>query len=108
MYDGQRSIQGRALGILDSLQEARWSVYEQGSSSISVPMLIILISWLTTLFIIFGLFAPTNGITVTSLLVSGLSGSGVILLILDLYGPNEGMIKISSAPIRTALMQLGN
>jgi hypothetical protein len=104
----QRSIQGRALGILISLQETRWLMYEQESTSISMPMLMILLSWLVTLFISFGLFSPVNGTGVTTLLVSALSVSGAILLILELYRPYEGMIRLSSAPLRAALMQLGN
>jgi hypothetical protein len=106
--DRQRSSQARALSILISLQETRWLMYEQGSTSISMPMLIILLSWLTTLFISFGLFAPANGTAVTTLLVSALSVSGAILLILELYSPYGGVIQVSSAPLRAALAQLGN
>ena len=36
-----------------------------------MPMLIILLCWLTTLFISFGLFAPRNATAVTALLVPG-------------------------------------
>jgi len=106
--DRQRSIQTRALSILISLQETRWLMYEQESTSISLPMLIIRISWLTTLFISFGLLAPANGTAITTLSVSALSVSGAILLILELYSPYEGLIKISNAPLRAALTQLGN
>ena len=106
--DSQRSIQSRALGLLISLQESRWLIYEQESTAISIPMLVILLSWLTALFISFGLFARVNGATVTALLVSAFSVSGAVLLILELYAPYEGLIKISSAPLRAALAQLGN
>lgn len=106
--DKQRSTQARALALLLSLQETRWLIYEQESTSISMPMLIILVSWLATLFVSFGLFAPANGTAVTALFVSALSVSGAILLILELYSPYEGIIRISSAPLRAALAQLGN
>jgi hypothetical protein len=106
--DRHRSMQARALGILTSLQETRWLMFEQESASISMPMLIILLCWLTTLFISFGLFAPPNATAVTALLVSAFSVSGAILLILELYSPYEGLIRLSSVPLRTALMQLGN
>jgi hypothetical protein len=106
--DRQRSTQARALGILISLQETRWLVYEQESTSISMPMLIILLSWLTTLFISFGLFAPANGTVVTALFVSAFSVSAAVLLILELYSPYGGVIRITSAPLRAALTQLGN
>jgi hypothetical protein len=106
--DRHRSMQARALAILTSLQETRWLMFEQESASISMPMLIILLCWLSTLFISFGLFAPRNATTVAALLVSAFSVSGAILLILELYSPYEGLIRLSSAPLRTALTQLGN
>jgi len=106
--ESQRSIQSEALSILREIRGTRWLMYEHESTSISMPMLIILFSWLITLFISFGLFAPANGTVAISLFVSALSVSGAILLILELYAPYEGLIKISSAPLRAALTQLGN
>jgi len=68
---------------------------------------IVLVFWLTALFIGFGLFAPRNGTVVASLLVSSLSVSGAIFLILEMYAPYAGLIQLSSAPLRAALSQLG-
>jgi hypothetical protein len=41
------------------------------------------------------------------LFVSSLSVSAAILLILELYSPYSGLIRVSSAPLRAALSQLG-
>jgi hypothetical protein len=106
--DRQRLFQAEALSILKEIQQTRWLLYEQQSTSISMPMLVIMVSWLTALFISFGVYAPTNGTVVTSLFVSALSVSCAILLILELYTPYQGLIRISSAPLRAALTQLGN
>jgi hypothetical protein len=89
------------------LGQTRWLMYEQGTISISTPMLIVMVFWLTTLFISFGLFAPRNGTVVASLLISALSVSGAILLILEMYAPYAGLIQVSSAPLRAALAHLG-
>jgi hypothetical protein len=105
--DRQRSIHAQALNILMGLRQVRWLMYEQQSTWISMPLLIILVSWLTTLFISFGLFAPANGTVFTSLFVSAFSVSGAIFLILELYSPYDGLIKISSAPLQAAFAQLG-
>jgi len=105
--DRQRSIQGQALGILVGLGQMRWLMYEQESASISMPLLIILVSWLTTLSISFGMFAPHNATVIASLFVSSLSVAAAILLILELYNPYGGLIHISSAPMRAALERLG-
>lgn len=106
--DRQRSIQTQALSMLVALGQTRWLMYEQESTSISLPLLIILVFWLTVLSISFGLFAPRNATVVTSLLVSALSVSGAIFLILELYKPYGGLIHISSAPMRAALAHLGH
>jgi hypothetical protein len=90
-----------------SLGQTRWLQYAQGANSVTMPLLVILVFWLSTLFISFGLFAPANGTVVGSLLVSALSVSGAIFLILGLYTPYAGLITVSIAPLRAALLQLG-
>ena len=65
--DRQRSLQAEALSILKEIRQTRWLMYEQESTSISMPMLIILVSWLTALFISFGLYAPANGTVFASI-----------------------------------------
>jgi membrane-bound ClpP family serine protease len=62
--------------------------------------------WLTVIFISFGLFAPFNATVVSSLFVSALSVAGAIFLILEMYTPYTGVIQISSAPLRAALVHL--
>ena len=105
--DRQRALQGQATSILLDLGLTRWLQYAQGSSSISMPLLVVLVFWLTIIFISFGLFAPENGTVFAGLFVSALSVSAAILLILELYTPYSGLIQLSSAPLRNALMQLG-
>jgi hypothetical protein len=105
--DAQRSLQAQAISIVMTLGQTRWLMYEQGLTSISMPLLIVVTFWITALFISFGVFAPVNVTTVASLLVSGLSVSGAIFLILEMYTPYTGLIEISSAPLRAALAQLG-
>ena len=103
----QRSLKSQALGIVLSLGQTRWLQFAQSATSISIPLLSMLVFWLTALFFSFGLFAPRNGTVVGGLFVSALSVSGAILLILEMYAPYSGLIQISSAPLREALAQLG-
>jgi len=105
--DKQRSLQAQALSITLDLMQTRWLMYEQGASSVSRPMLVILVFWLAAIFTSFGLFAPCNPTVVTALFVAGLSVSGAIFLILEMYSPFGGLIEISSAPLRAALAHLG-
>ncbi len=105
--DAQRSMQTQALSIAADLGQARWLMYEQRVTSVSIPLLVVLIFWLTIIFISFGLFAPPNPMVLVSFIVTALSVSGAIFLILEMYTPYAGMIRMSSAPLRAALAHLG-
>ena len=105
--DTQRSLQGQALSMAMDLGKTRWLMYEQAITSVSMPLLVVLVLWLAVIFISFGLFAPFNGTVVASLFVSALSVSGAIFLILEMYTPYEGVIQLSSAPLRAAIAHLG-
>jgi hypothetical protein len=105
--DAQRSLQSQALSIAMDLGKTRWLMYEQATTSASMTLLVVLVVWLTVIFISFGLFAPFNATVVSSLFVSALSVSGAIFLILEMYEPYAGLIQISSASLRAALAILG-
>ena len=105
--DKQRSLQAQALSIATGLGQTRWLMYEQRTNSVSKPLLVVLVFWLTVIFSSFGLFAPRNATVTVALLVSGVSVSGAIFLILEMYTPYSGLIEISSASLRFALAHLG-
>jgi len=105
--DAQRAIKSQAFSIAVGLGSARWLMFEQTVNSIPSTMLVILVFWLTIIFLSFGLFAPANATTVTSLFVSALTVSSAIFLILELFNPYQGLIRVPSAPLRVALERLG-
>ena len=63
--------------------------------------------WLTALFWSFGLFASRNTTVYAVLLVCALSVAASIFLILEMQTPFEGVMTISSEPMRFALAHLG-
>lgn len=105
--DAQRSLQSRALQILDDVQQTRWLILQEADNSIPMAFLVMLVFWLIAIFVSFGLFAPRNPTVVAILLVAALSVSGSIFLILEMDQPFEGLVQISSAPMRYALAHLG-
>ena len=105
--DMQRSLQSQALSMGIEIGKMRWLMYEQATTAISLPMLVILVLWLTLIFLSFGLFAPSNATVMASLFVSALSVSGAIFLIMEMYAPYGGLIQVSKAPLRAAIAQLG-
>jgi hypothetical protein len=105
--DTQQWAKSAALQIVSDVAAARWVLFEQTSSVLQWPFLVILIFWLVVIFGSFGLFAPRNASVVVALIVAGLSMAGSIYLVLELDQPYDGLIKISSYPLRMALDQLG-
>lgn len=104
--DSHRSIKSQALNMAANLGQMRMLMYEQGTLSVSKQPLIIMVFWLTVTFVIWGLLAPPNGTVIGTMLASALSASGAILLILEMYSPYEGFIRVSDAPLRAALAHL--
>src|SRR5438876_7474022 len=71
------------------------------------PFLALLVFWLTILFVGFGLSAPRNATVIAVFLLCSLSIADAIYLILGMDLPYHTPMKISSAPLRTAIDQLG-
>jgi hypothetical protein len=106
--DAQRSLQSQALQVSGDIAETRWLLLEQrGQSSLPMPFFVILVSWLVIIFFSFGLFSPRNTTVIVVLLLCALSAAGSLYLIQELDRPFEGLIKISSAPLRNVLAYLG-
>ncbi len=105
--ENQRLLKAQALSILWDIGQTRWLQYEQQAGSVSMPLLVTLVFWLTAIFVGFGMLAPRNATVVACLFVSAVSVSGAILMILEMYKPFAGLIKLSSGPARAALAQLG-
>jgi hypothetical protein len=106
--DAQRSLKSQAVQVTTDLGQMRWLLFEQTESSISLPMLIVLIAWLAIIFMSAGLFAPAKATAIIALMLSALSVSGAIFLNLELDMPFDGVIQISPAPMRNALNHLGH
>ncbi len=106
--DTQRWLQSRALQVSGEIAETRWQLFEQiGQSSLSMPFLVILVFWLVLIFFSFGLSSPPNATVIVVLLICALSAAGSLYLIQELDQPYGGLIKISSTPLRNALVYLG-
>ena len=104
--DAQRSLKSRAIAAFTDGAQTRLQLFAQTAGSIPVPFLIILVFWLSAIFVSFTLFAQTNLIVMTSLFVCALSFACAIFLILELDDPFTGLMGISSTTLRGALLPL--
>lgn len=105
--DTQRALKAQAMSMAIGLGQTRWLMLAQQATSVSKPMLAVMVFWFTVLFISFGLYSPRNATVTTAFFFAALSVSGAIFLILEMYTPYAGIIHISSAALRNALAHLG-
>jgi len=105
--ENQRSLKAQALSVAFQLSQTRWLFLAQDAAPVPSLLLAMLIGWPILLFLSFGVFAPRNLMVLIGLLVAALAVCGAILLIVEMYRPQVGLIRISDAPLRAALSQLG-
>ena len=105
--DNQRTMKAQASNLAVQMGQTRWLMFTQNTVPVPKPLLFVLTFWLTVLFISFGLFAPNNLTVKSGLFISALAVAGAIFLILQMYQPHGGLIQVSDAPLRAAMVQLG-
>jgi hypothetical protein len=104
--DAQHRIQDMALQLGAGVSHVRTLMFEQLGASFSWPLLLVLVFWVSMLFLGFGMFARFNITVTAALFVGALSVACAIFLILELNQPYAGLMRVSSAPIRGALARM--
>src|SRR5260221_12149801 len=105
--DVQGALKAQASSMAIDLGKLRWLMFEQENTSVSLPLLAVLVFLLALGFASFGLFAPPNVTVLSTLFLCALSVSSAIFFILEMYTPFQGLMQLSSAPLRNALADLG-
>lgn len=101
--DDQRELRAKALALGDEVNANRTLLLLRQHDSISAPLLVVVVSWFTLIFVGFGLFCPRNRTVIASLFLCALSVAGAMFLILEMDDPLVGMVRISDVPMRSAL-----
>jgi hypothetical protein len=104
--DTQRAVKAQLATLMMDLGQLRSLLVAESIPSISIPMLIILVSWLVVIFFGFSLLAPPNATTTLALVASAFSVACAIFLILELDHPFGGLIHIPSEPLINVLTHL--
>ncbi len=104
--ENERTVLPEARALAADLEQSRWNLIERAQTSVPTALYVVLLSWLTMLFISIGLFAPRNFTVLTGLLLCSLSFSMAIYLFDEMASPLDGVIKVSSGPMLKALDHL--
>jgi hypothetical protein len=102
----QEAAKASAHTRFATIFQMRWALIEQSEGTVPMPLIVLLGAWLSLIFASFGYCAPRNGVVVVSFITSSLLIAGAIYLILDMHGPFDGPIQLSSAPLQRALAEL--
>jgi hypothetical protein len=105
--DTQRWFKTESLRMSEEVLKARWRTLGAREGSVPTAFLVVVVFWLSATFVSFGLYSRTNPAVLAVLFVAAVSVAGAVFLILELDGPFDGVIRISSGPMRYALSQLG-
>ncbi len=106
--EAQKSLKSHAMDLAFTTGQIRWLITAQQGNSGPVALVMVLVCWLTIIFVSFGLFAPRNSTVTISFFCCALSIAAAVFLLLELYTPFSGAIRVSSAPLRTAVAFLGH
>jgi len=105
--DTQRWLKTESLKLTEEVLRTRWRLLGSAAGSVPRTFLVVVIFWLSMTFGSFGLGAPRNATVVTVFVISTLSVAAAVFLILELDGPFDGIVRISSEPFRYTLANLG-
>lgn len=84
----------------------RWLLFEQTQSSVSAPLLVIMVFWMALTYASIGLFAPSNVTAVAAQFLAALAVAGALFLILELDDPFSGLVRISNEPMMNAIQEV--
>ncbi len=105
--EGQRAARDRAAQLAEGIAATRVLMTQDTGGSIPSPFLLVLGFWLAAMFASFGLFARANATVVAALLAGAASVAGAVFLILELDRPLDGLMRLSTEPIRHAVEMVG-
>jgi hypothetical protein len=105
--NGQTSTIAQVTPLILTLRQTQWRMFlKTEQRAIPLPLLIVVVSWLSAIFFSFGLFAAPNAIVLTTFAVGAIGVSSAIFIIRGMYTPFAGALKISPAPILKALGEM--
>jgi hypothetical protein len=104
----QAEVKPQILHMIVELRQTQWLLFlKSQQSAIPIPLLLVVVTWVALIYFSFGIFTQPSSTIVVTLAFGALAVSTAVLIILELYTPFRGVLRISSAPILEALSQMG-
>ncbi len=103
----QRQFAAAAAADIAALEQTRLLISLQLASSVSWPLVVIVVSWALILFCGYGVLSRLNATTLTALGFGAFAVGSALFLILELSQPFTGVFRIPSGAYDQMLQSLG-
>jgi hypothetical protein len=103
----QRQFAAAAVADAGVIEQTRVLISMQLASSISWPLVVVVVSWALILFCGFGLLSRLNGTTLAALAFGAFAVGSALFLILELSQPFTGVFRVPSAAFDQMLASIG-
>ena len=102
----QRQLAPVLVGQMTDALQRRWDLVAGSATTLSWPIMAVLLLWLTLAFFLFGLSTEPSRVAAFVLSLAALSVSVDVYLIVDLNTPVSGLVHLPSEPMRDALAHM--
>ena len=99
-------LRADAASLVETALQTRWLLITRSGTSIQPLLLEILVAWIIVIFLGFGYNAPRNATVATALFIGAAALAGCVFLIVEMDSRFQGLVTISSAPMRNALAHM--
>ena len=107
--DRQAGIKTQVKSLVLTTRQNQWLLFlKSEQNAIPLVLLVVLVSWMVAVFASFGLYAPANATVIVALALSAVAVSTAIFIMLEMYTPFSGVLRISPEPVLEALKQMGH
>jgi len=99
----QSDLKSRATSLTLEIVEGRALLVAQAAGGLSMSLLGVILCWFVLILFGFSLLAPRNTVATLALILAAGAVCGAIFLMTELYGQFDGLIQVSSEPLRSAI-----
>jgi hypothetical protein len=99
-------LRGQALSRLADVQHASFMLSRIAQARPQAATLAVVVSWLAIIFFGFGLVSPPTGTARASMILAAVAAAGALFLIIEMYSPVSGLLRIPPSILEDALPAL--
>lgn len=106
--DGRRAaLRGQAIEYVTRIQHSGYKLNRIRQARAEGVLLAIIVSWLVIVFLGFGVVTPRTGVAVAAMILAAVAAAGALFLVVELFSPVHGLIRIDPSVLLDALPATG-